>query len=160
LRSAPPAVFSRPLSAVLFFLSARLVALRCCQSGCVPPLPRRLHIAFFCSSLHIPYSNTLLLPQCVNTKHAFQQLFGVNYGLAMGMVTFDWSQITYIGSPLATPWWAEANIAVGFVFFFWILTPALYVRLLYVLSLPFALVFVPPLGVQVYSPYVGFPHGE
>ncbi|KAF7355477.1 OPT oligopeptide transporter [Mycena sanguinolenta] len=28
--------------------------------------------------------------------------------------------------PLATPWWAEANIAVGFVFFFWILTPILY----------------------------------
>ncbi|KAJ7271565.1 OPT oligopeptide transporter protein-domain-containing protein [Mycena rebaudengoi] len=54
------------------------------------------------------------------------QLFGINYGLAMGMVTFDWAQITYIGSPLATPWWAEANIAVGFVFF-WILTPALYV---------------------------------
>ncbi|KAJ7237822.1 OPT oligopeptide transporter [Mycena rebaudengoi] len=54
------------------------------------------------------------------------QLFGVRYGLAMGMVTFDWAQITYIGSPLATPWWAEANIAVGFVFFFWILTPAIY----------------------------------
>jgi OPT family small oligopeptide transporter len=54
------------------------------------------------------------------------QLFGVNYGLAMGIVTFDWAQIAYIGSPLATPWWAEANIAVGFVFFFWILTPALY----------------------------------
>ncbi|KAJ7271601.1 OPT oligopeptide transporter [Mycena rebaudengoi] len=54
------------------------------------------------------------------------QLFGVRYGLAMGMVTFDWSQISYIGSPLATPWWAEANVAVGFVFFFWILTPALY----------------------------------
>jgi hypothetical protein len=48
------------------------------------------------------------------------QLFGVNYGLTMGMVTFDWAQITYIGSPLATPRWAEANIAVGFVFFFWI----------------------------------------
>jgi hypothetical protein len=41
-------------------------------------------------------------------------------------LTFDWAQIAYIGSPLATPWWAEANIAVGFVFFFWILTPALY----------------------------------
>ncbi|KAK7061903.1 OPT oligopeptide transporter [Favolaschia claudopus] len=54
------------------------------------------------------------------------QLFGVNYGLGMGILTFDWAQIAYIGSPLATPWWAEANIAVGFVFFFWILTPALY----------------------------------
>ncbi|KAJ7682610.1 OPT oligopeptide transporter [Mycena polygramma] len=54
------------------------------------------------------------------------QLFGVNYGLGMGLLTFDWAQIAYIGSPLATPWWAEANVAAGFVFFFWILTPALY----------------------------------
>ncbi|KAJ6515696.1 OPT oligopeptide transporter [Mycena sanguinolenta] len=54
------------------------------------------------------------------------QLFGVSYGLGMGLITFDWAQIAYIGSPLATPWWAEANIAVGFVFFFWILTPILY----------------------------------
>ncbi|KAF7334639.1 OPT oligopeptide transporter [Mycena venus] len=78
------------------------------------------------------------------------QLFGVNYGLAMGMVTFDWAQITYIGSPLATPWWAEANIAVGFVFFFWILTPALYVRTAPPLSLSlsfpaFSLLPSPPL---------------
>lgn len=44
----------------------------------------------------------------------------------MSLITFDWSQITYIGSPLATPWWAEANVAVGFVIFFWILTPIIY----------------------------------
>lgn len=44
----------------------------------------------------------------------------------MSLITFDWSQITYIGSPLATPWWAEANIAVGFLFFFWFLVPVLY----------------------------------
>ncbi|KAH8078046.1 OPT oligopeptide transporter [Cristinia sonorae] len=54
------------------------------------------------------------------------QLFGVGHGLGMGLITFDWAQIAYIGSPLATPWWAEANIAVGFVFFFWILTPIMY----------------------------------
>ena len=36
----------------------------------------------------------------------------------MSLITFDWNQITMIGSPLATPWWAEANIAIGFVFFF------------------------------------------
>ncbi|KAL1942284.1 hypothetical protein VTO73DRAFT_6348 [Trametes versicolor] len=54
------------------------------------------------------------------------QLFGYYNGLGMSLITFDWSQITYIGSPLATPWWAEANVAVGFVFFFWILTPILY----------------------------------
>lgn len=54
------------------------------------------------------------------------------------MLTFDWNQIAFIGSPLATPCtripflgrhvrrltvelqlgWAEANIAVGFIFFF------------------------------------------
>ncbi|EMD35965.1 hypothetical protein CERSUDRAFT_115910 [Gelatoporia subvermispora B] len=54
------------------------------------------------------------------------QLFGYTSGLGMSLITFDWAQIAYIGSPLATPWWAEANVAIGFVFFFWILTPVLY----------------------------------
>ncbi|KAH9940429.1 OPT oligopeptide transporter [Epithele typhae] len=54
------------------------------------------------------------------------QLFGYNSGLGMSLITFDWSQIAYIGSPLATPWWAEANVAAGFVFFFWIVTPIMY----------------------------------
>ena len=44
----------------------------------------------------------------------------------MSLLTFDWTQVAYIGSPLATPWWAEANVAVGFVVFFWIITPILY----------------------------------
>ncbi|KAJ7645880.1 small oligopeptide transporter [Mycena polygramma] len=57
------------------------------------------------------------------------QLFGYFHGMGMSVITFDWNQITYIGSPLATPWWAEANIMAGkssFVFFFWFLTPVLY----------------------------------
>ena len=54
------------------------------------------------------------------------QMFGYQHGLGMSLITFDWSQIAYIGSPLATPWWAEANVAAGFVFFFWFLTPVLY----------------------------------
>ncbi|KAG9002079.1 hypothetical protein FRB93_011852 [Tulasnella sp. JGI-2019a] len=54
------------------------------------------------------------------------QLFGVVHGLGGSLLTFDWSQIAYIGSPLATPLWAEANIAAGFFFFFWFLTPILY----------------------------------
>ncbi|KAL5530115.1 hypothetical protein ACEPAF_6372 [Sanghuangporus sanghuang] len=54
------------------------------------------------------------------------QLFGYTSGLGMSILTFDWGQIAYIGSPLATPWWAEANIAAGFGIFFWILAPALY----------------------------------
>ncbi|KAI5123303.1 hypothetical protein M0805_009324 [Coniferiporia weirii] len=54
------------------------------------------------------------------------QLFGYSSGLGMSLITFDWAQIAYIGSPLATPWWAEANVFAGFVFFFWFLTPILY----------------------------------
>ncbi|KAF5319702.1 hypothetical protein D9619_008668 [Psilocybe cf. subviscida] len=54
------------------------------------------------------------------------EMFGYVHGMGMSMLTFDWSQIAYIGSPLATPWWAEANTIAGFVFFFWIITPALH----------------------------------
>ena len=28
------------------------------------------------------------------------QMFGVRTGMGMGILTFDWSQITWIGSPL------------------------------------------------------------
>ncbi|KAG6813123.1 hypothetical protein H0H92_013747 [Tricholoma furcatifolium] len=54
------------------------------------------------------------------------QLFGVYSGLGMSILTFDWTQISWIGSPLMVPWWAEVHIFLGFVLFFWILTPALY----------------------------------
>ncbi|KAF9071482.1 OPT oligopeptide transporter protein-domain-containing protein, partial [Rhodocollybia butyracea] len=45
------------------------------------------------------------------------QLFGYVNGLGFSVLTFDWSQIAFIGSPLATPWWAQANVIAGFVFF-------------------------------------------
>jgi OPT family small oligopeptide transporter len=54
------------------------------------------------------------------------QMFGYVHGMGMGLISFDWAQIAFIGSPLVTPWWAEANIAVSFVFFYWIITPALH----------------------------------
>ncbi|THH02009.1 hypothetical protein EW026_g784 [Hermanssonia centrifuga] len=54
------------------------------------------------------------------------QLFGTASGLGMTVLTFDWAQITFIGTPLATPWWAQANIAGAIVFFYWIITPILY----------------------------------
>lgn len=31
------------------------------------------------------------------------QLFGTSTGLGMGLLTFDWAMISYIGSPLVTP---------------------------------------------------------
>ncbi|KAF8505092.1 OPT oligopeptide transporter [Gautieria morchelliformis] len=59
-----------------------------------------------------------------NTK--VNAMFGYQHGMGMSILTFDWAQIAYIGSPLASPWWAEANVFAGFVFFFWIVTPILY----------------------------------
>ncbi|GAA5921817.1 hypothetical protein JCM1841_005552 [Sporobolomyces salmonicolor] len=54
------------------------------------------------------------------------QLFGVSSGLGMGIFTFDWSQIAYLGSPLAIPWWAEVNIFVGFILAYWLIAPIMY----------------------------------
>ncbi|KAJ9096772.1 hypothetical protein QFC21_005042 [Naganishia friedmannii] len=54
------------------------------------------------------------------------QLFGVATGLGMGVLTFDWTQILYVGSPLMVPWWVQAHAIVGFVVFYWILCPIFY----------------------------------
>ncbi|KAF5340391.1 hypothetical protein D9611_007769 [Ephemerocybe angulata] len=54
------------------------------------------------------------------------QLFGYHSGLGFSILTFDWSSIAFIGSPLSTPWWAEANVMIGFFVFYWLLTPILY----------------------------------
>ncbi|KAF8267140.1 OPT oligopeptide transporter [Lactarius quietus] len=55
------------------------------------------------------------------------QMFGVTHGLAMGVLTFDWGQITaYNGSPLPSPWWAAANTGIAVVFFAWFVVPILY----------------------------------
>jgi hypothetical protein len=54
------------------------------------------------------------------------QLFGVSTGLGMSIITFDWNQVSWIGSPLMFPWWAQCHIFGGFVFFYWFLTPILY----------------------------------
>ncbi|KAF8139975.1 OPT oligopeptide transporter [Boletus edulis] len=57
---------------------------------------------------------------------AVNTLFGTSTGLGMGILTFDWSQVSYFSNPLVSPWWSEANTGVGFVFCFWILAPILY----------------------------------
>ncbi|KAG6371674.1 OPT oligopeptide transporter [Boletus reticuloceps] len=57
---------------------------------------------------------------------AVNTLFGTSTGLGMGILTFDWSQVSYFSNPLISPWWSEANTGVGFVFCFWILAPILY----------------------------------
>ncbi|KAH9890397.1 OPT oligopeptide transporter protein-domain-containing protein [Cubamyces lactineus] len=54
------------------------------------------------------------------------QLFGTAGGLGTSILTFDWSQITWIGSPLMVPWWAEVQIFTGFFLVYWIMCPILY----------------------------------
>jgi OPT family oligopeptide transporter len=44
----------------------------------------------------------------------------------MSILTFDWVQIAFYLSPLSTPWWAQANLLVGFVLSFWIIAPTMY----------------------------------
>jgi len=56
------------------------------------------------------------------------QLFGYTHGLGMGFLTFDWAMIAYNGSPLVTPWWAEANVFASLVIIFWIAAPILYCK--------------------------------
>ncbi|KAJ4485254.1 OPT oligopeptide transporter [Lentinula aciculospora] len=56
------------------------------------------------------------------------QLFGYVNGLGFSVLTFDWSQIAYIGSPLATPWWAQANVISGFFIFIWLVVPILHFK--------------------------------
>ncbi|KAL5076190.1 hypothetical protein RYX36_015174 [Vicia faba] len=56
-----------------------------------------------------------------------QQLGSGLNGLGIGAIGLDWSAISaYLGSPLASPWFATANVAVGFVFVMYILTPLCY----------------------------------
>ena len=54
------------------------------------------------------------------------QLFGVHSGLGMSFLTFDWTQISWVVSPLLVPWVALLQMFIGFVLFVWILTPVLY----------------------------------
>ncbi|KAF1933125.1 OPT superfamily oligopeptide transporter [Didymella exigua CBS 183.55] len=54
------------------------------------------------------------------------QVFGMQSGLGLIPVTFDWSQIAYIGSPLVVPTWAIANVLAALVFWVYIVSPALY----------------------------------
>lgn len=56
-----------------------------------------------------------------------QQLGSGLQGLGIGSFGIDWSTISaYLGSPLASPWFATANIAVGFVLIMYVMTPITY----------------------------------
>ena len=49
------------------------------------------------------------------------------HGLGIGAFGFDWATISsYLGSPLASPWFATANIAAGFVLLMYVIAPIAY----------------------------------
>ncbi|CAF0901657.1 unnamed protein product [Adineta ricciae] len=54
------------------------------------------------------------------------QITGAN-GLGLGTLALDWnSLVSFLGSPIAVPLWAQINIMVGFVLLVWTLTPIAY----------------------------------
>ncbi|CAL5036437.1 unnamed protein product [Urochloa decumbens] len=56
-----------------------------------------------------------------------QQIGSGLHGLGIGAIGLDWSSISsYLGSPLASPWVATANVAAGFFIFVYIITPINY----------------------------------
>lgn len=75
---------------------------------------------------------TLALP---TDNIVVNQLFGSVSGLGMNIISFDWSVISGFASPLMIPWWAQANLLVGFIMSFWIILPAMYYSNVSILSL-------------------------
>ncbi|KAK6162222.1 hypothetical protein DH2020_002063 [Rehmannia glutinosa] len=56
-----------------------------------------------------------------------QQLGSGLSGLGIGAIGLDWSTISsYLGSPLASPWFATANVAAGFFLVMYVVTPLSY----------------------------------
>ncbi|EGY13884.1 sexual differentiation process protein isp4 [Verticillium dahliae VdLs.17] len=53
-------------------------------------------------------------------------LFGVSSGLGLFPLTFDWAQISYIGSPLLVPFWAAMNVIGGMFVVMWFVAPIAY----------------------------------
>ncbi|KAF7088512.1 hypothetical protein CFC21_091615 [Triticum aestivum] len=56
-----------------------------------------------------------------------QQLGSGLYGLGIGSIGLDWASVSsYLGSPLASPWFATANVAAGFFIIMYVITPMAY----------------------------------
>lgn len=78
--------------------------------------------------LIMPFLSTLgaWISWCKPSSAALGQVFGVKTGLGLFPLTLDWAQISSIGNPLVTPFWASACIFGSFVFWVWIVLPGLY----------------------------------
>ncbi|KAI0827216.1 small oligopeptide transporter [Trametes gibbosa] len=85
--------------------------------------------AFISAALWYIVPGYLFQALSVFTWYAPPVLSGVlsyHSGMGFSLMSFDWNQIAFIGSPLSTPWWAEANVIAGFLIFYWFLAPIIY----------------------------------
>ncbi|KAJ5535591.1 hypothetical protein N7513_008777 [Penicillium frequentans] len=74
-----------------------------------------------------PALSTFNFPCWIAPKNkVVNQLFGMTSGMGLLPITFDWSQISYVGSPLLIPSWAILNVFVSLVFWIWIVAVACY----------------------------------
>ncbi|KIR43930.1 OPT family small oligopeptide transporter [Cryptococcus deuterogattii 99/473] len=55
-------------------------------------------------------------------------IFGMNSGLGLLPISFDWTQINYAGFPLTTPFYITCNAFAVVVFFYLFLSPILYYK--------------------------------
>lgn len=60
------------------------------------------------------------------TNATLSQVFGVTTGLGVFPLALDWGQVSNLSNPLLTPFWAACCIFGSFVFWTWIVLPALY----------------------------------
>ncbi|GAB2251394.1 hypothetical protein Droror1_Dr00017644 [Drosera rotundifolia] len=57
----------------------------------------------------------------------WQQVGSGMQGLGLGSFAVDWTAISsYLGSPLASPWFATANVLAGFIIVMYVVTPLTY----------------------------------
>lgn len=74
-----------------------------------------------------PVVTSLTLLCYIDPKNGVLSQLTGSQGLGMGVLSLDWNTITaFLGSPLITPYWAQVNIMMGFVFIAWIMVPVAY----------------------------------
>ncbi|CAK7324233.1 unnamed protein product [Dovyalis caffra] len=82
------------------------------------------HILF---AVKLYYKRKLTFVPALFVMVTTQQLGSGLQGLGIGAVGFDWATISsYLGSPLASPCFATANVAIGFFLTMYLMTPICY----------------------------------
>ncbi|KAG0009899.1 hypothetical protein BGZ81_003093, partial [Podila clonocystis] len=63
----------------------------------------------------------------IDPKNLVLSQVGGAGGLGVGAISLDWNTIvSFLGSPLIIPWWAQVNIGIGFFLIAWVMVPIAY----------------------------------